>query len=67
MIGRVGTAFGEHGVNIGSAAVGHAPDDGEGDGLAVMVVTTDQPVPQDVVDQLASADGFVGGRAVALS
>ena len=29
MIGRVGTAFGEQGVNIISAAVGHAPDDGE--------------------------------------
>jgi hypothetical protein len=29
-----------------------------------MVVTTDQPVRQDVVDELASADGFVAGRAV---
>ena len=29
MIGRVGTAFGEQGVNIDSAAVGHAPDDGD--------------------------------------
>jgi D-3-phosphoglycerate dehydrogenase / 2-oxoglutarate reductase len=67
MVGRVGTAFGEQGVNISSAAVGHAPGDGEGDGLAVMVVTTDQPVRQAVVDELASADGFVGGRAVELS
>jgi D-3-phosphoglycerate dehydrogenase / 2-oxoglutarate reductase len=67
MVGRVGTAFGEEGVNISSAAVGHAPGDGEGDGLAVMVVTTDQPVRQAVVDELASADGFVGGRAVELS
>ena len=33
MVGRVGTAFGEQGVNISSAAVGHAPDDGDGDGL----------------------------------
>jgi D-3-phosphoglycerate dehydrogenase / 2-oxoglutarate reductase len=66
MVGRVGTAFGEQGVNISSAAVGHAPDEG-GDGRAVMVVTTDQTVRQDVVDQIASADGFVGGRAVALS
>jgi D-3-phosphoglycerate dehydrogenase / 2-oxoglutarate reductase len=67
MIGRVGTAFGEQGVNISSAAVGHAPDDGDRDGLAVMVVTTDQPVRQSVVDELASADGFVAGRAVELS
>jgi D-3-phosphoglycerate dehydrogenase / 2-oxoglutarate reductase len=67
MVGRVGTAFGEQGVNISSAAVGHAPGDGDADGLAVMVVTTDQPVRQAVVDELASADGFVGGRAVELS
>jgi D-3-phosphoglycerate dehydrogenase len=67
MVGRVGTAFGEQGVNISSAAVGHTPDDGEDGGLAVMVVTTDQPVRQDVVDQIASADGFVSGRAVALA
>jgi hypothetical protein len=32
-----------------------------------MVVTTDQPVRQDVVDDLASADGFVAGRAVELA
>ncbi|MEA2277077.1 MAG: D-3-phosphoglycerate dehydrogenase / 2-oxoglutarate reductase [Solirubrobacteraceae bacterium] len=65
MIGRVGTCFGEHGVNISSAAVGHTPDDGD-EGLAVMVVTTDQPVPQAVVDQIVAIDGFVSGRAVAL-
>ena len=28
MIGRVGTCFGEHGVNIVSAAVGRQPDEG---------------------------------------
>jgi D-3-phosphoglycerate dehydrogenase len=67
MVGRVGTAFGEQGVNISSAAVGHAPDDREHDGLAVMVVTTDQPVRQAVVDEITAADGFVAGRAVALA
>ena len=29
MIGRVGTGFGEHGINIASAAVGHVPEDGD--------------------------------------
>jgi D-3-phosphoglycerate dehydrogenase len=67
MVGRVGTAFGEQGVNISSAAVGHAPDDRDHDGLAVMVVTTDQPVRQAVVDELTAADGFVAGRAVELT
>jgi D-3-phosphoglycerate dehydrogenase / 2-oxoglutarate reductase len=65
MIGRVGTCFGEHGINISSAAVGHVPEDGE-EGLAVMVLTTDQPVPQEVIEQIVGLDGFVAGRAVAL-
>ncbi len=65
MIGRVGTCFGESGINISSAAVGHTPDDGE-EGLAVMVVTTDQPVPQAVIDQIVGLEGFVAGRAIAL-
>ena len=66
MIGRVGTCFGEQGINISSAAVGHTPEDGD-KGLAVMVVTTDEPVPDSVVEQIVGLDGFVSGRAVALS
>jgi D-3-phosphoglycerate dehydrogenase len=64
MIGRVGTCFGENGINIVSAAVGHDP---EGDsGTAVMVVTTDASVPQEIIDQIVGSDGFVGGTAVSL-
>jgi D-3-phosphoglycerate dehydrogenase len=69
MIGRVGSAFGEHGLNIVSAAVGRQPDedDGGGDGTnAVMAITTDAPVPQSVVDAIVAGDGFVAGRAVTL-
>ncbi|MEJ7782303.1 MAG: phosphoglycerate dehydrogenase [Solirubrobacteraceae bacterium] len=65
MIGRVGTVFGEHGVNIASAAVGHDPS-GDGAQEAVMVVTTDRPVSQDVLDAILALDGFVDGRTVAL-
>jgi len=65
MIGRVGTCFGENGINISSAAVGHTPDDGD-EGLAVMVVTTDAAVPQAVVERIVGLDGFVAGRVVAL-
>jgi D-3-phosphoglycerate dehydrogenase len=61
MIGRVGTTFGEAGVNIGSAAVGHGDAD-----LAVMVVTTDTPVSQELVDRIVALDDFVDGRAVTL-
>jgi D-3-phosphoglycerate dehydrogenase / 2-oxoglutarate reductase len=66
MIGRVGTCFGEQGINIKSAAVGHSPEDADV-GQAVMVVTTDEPVPESVVEQIVGTEGFVAGRAVALS
>jgi D-3-phosphoglycerate dehydrogenase / 2-oxoglutarate reductase len=68
MVGRVGTAFGEHGVNISAAAVGREPPgyDGARSELAVMAVTTDSPVPPSVIDAIVAMDGFVAGRAVAL-
>ena len=56
MIGRVGTIFGAHGINISSAAVGHSPA-GRGDGKAAMVVTTDAAVPAAV----AARDRRLGG------
>ncbi len=73
MIGRVGTIFGAHGINISSAAVGHVPDgqsaahaDGEDGRLAAMVVTTDARVPADVVDEIVASEGFVNGWSVDL-
>jgi D-3-phosphoglycerate dehydrogenase / 2-oxoglutarate reductase len=65
MIGHIGTAFGEAGVNIVSAAVGRKDEAGDG-AEAVMVVTTDAAVPQDVVRGVAAADGFHDGRAINL-
>ena len=68
MIGRVGTIFGGHGINISSAAVGHTPNsssagpagaDGEDGRYAAMVVTTDAAVPAAVVDEIVASDGFV--------
>ena len=63
MLGRVGTIFGRHGINISSAAVGHAPGDSEpGDGrLAAMVVTTDAAVAPEVLREILASDGFVDG------
>ena len=68
MLGRVGTAFGRHGVNIISAAVGRQPDENAtGDGrLAAMAITTDSPVPREVVAEIVSSEGFVAGQTVAL-
>ncbi len=72
MIGRVGTIFGGHGVNISSAAVGHTRDGADGiDGadarLAAMVVTTDAPVPAEVVREIVESEGFVDGRTTVLT
>ncbi len=64
-IGRVGTVLGEAGVNVSSAAVGHHGEDEQPE-EAVMVVTTDGPVGQEVVDEIVSEDGFVAGRTVSL-
>jgi D-3-phosphoglycerate dehydrogenase len=60
MIGRVGTIFGEEGVNIASAAVGaEASSDN-----AVMVLTTDAPVRDATIERIVALDGFKLGRAV---
>jgi D-3-phosphoglycerate dehydrogenase len=69
MLGRVGTVFGEHGINIVSAAVGRQPPGGasqEQEGLAAMAITTDTAVPRDLVDEIASSEGFEAGRSVTL-
>jgi D-3-phosphoglycerate dehydrogenase / 2-oxoglutarate reductase len=81
MIGRVGTIFGAHGINISSAAVGHTPDDGPSgapgehggsaaasapQGSAAMVVTTDVLVPAEVVAEIVASEGFLDGWAVVL-
>jgi D-3-phosphoglycerate dehydrogenase len=62
MIGRVGTMFGEEGVNIVSAAVG-AEHGGES---AVMALTTDAPVRQQTIERILGLDGFSVGRSVDL-
>ncbi len=62
MIGRVGTMFGEEGVNIISAAVG-AESGGE---QAVMALTTDAPVRAETIERILGEDGFSVGRSVDL-
>ncbi len=68
MIGRVGTIFGSHGINIVSAAVGRQSDEAEGgaDRLAAMVITTDAPVPRNVLDEVVAGEGFEAGRTATL-
>ena len=62
MIGRVGTFFGEEGVNIVSAAVG-AESGGE---RAVMALTTDAPVHGETIAKILGLEGFAHGRSVDL-
>jgi len=68
MIGRVGTCFGKHGVNIVSAAVGRQPGEAHADRgrLAAMAITTDTSVPPDVIDEIVASEGFEAGRTVSL-
>jgi D-3-phosphoglycerate dehydrogenase / 2-oxoglutarate reductase len=62
MIGRVGTVFGEEGVNIISAAVG-AERGGE---TAVMALTTDAPARAGAIEKILDLDGFSVGKSVDL-
>ncbi len=62
MIGRIGTILGQHGINIGNMAVGR----GEPGGRAAMVITVDDPVPDDVIKTLLETPGFTDARAVTL-
>ncbi len=70
MIGRVGTIFGDHGINIVSAAVGRQPAEGEGregDGrLAAMAITTDVAVAREVLQQIVASEDFEAGHSVTL-
>jgi D-3-phosphoglycerate dehydrogenase len=65
-IGRVGTVFGSHGVNISSAAVGRRAAGEPGAEVAVMVVMTDGPIADELVEQIVASDGFLAGRSVTL-
>jgi D-3-phosphoglycerate dehydrogenase len=63
MLGRVGTAFGDAGINIVSAAVGHGKQESD---EAVLVVTTDAPVPATVLDAVLATADFFDARAISL-
>jgi D-3-phosphoglycerate dehydrogenase len=65
MLGRVGVALGDAGVNIVSAAVGRRPG-GDGDDEATMILTTDSAIPSSVLERVVAAEGFFDGRAVSL-
>jgi len=62
IIGAVGTGFGEAGVNIAAAQVGRNAIGGE----AIMALSLDDAVPDDVLDHIVSRIGATEGRAITL-
>ncbi len=54
MIGRVGTLLGSHDINIANMNVGRKKIGGK----AVMSVTLDKPIPQEVLDEIKAQPGF---------
>ncbi|MDR7415566.1 MAG: phosphoglycerate dehydrogenase [Armatimonadota bacterium] len=62
MIGKVGTILGRHAVNIAGMYLGRAAPGG----VAVMVLTTDQPTPPEAVEEIRRVDGIYGVQPVQL-
>ena len=60
MIGLVGMAMADGGVNIANMAVGRSP----AGGTALMVLAVDQPVPADVVARLDGEPGILAVHSV---
>jgi D-3-phosphoglycerate dehydrogenase len=62
MIGRIGTILGGAGVNIANMAVSR----NRREARALMVLTVDSPVPDDVLGQLRQEAGFMDARFIVL-
>jgi D-3-phosphoglycerate dehydrogenase len=62
VIGKVGTIVGDHGVNIATMDVGRASRGGQ----ALMGLTLDSPVGQDVIDEITAAIGGHSARFIVL-
>jgi len=66
MLGRIGTEFGVHNVNIVSAAVGRQPGEDKGVEHAAIAITTDSLVPKEALEALLTQDGFEDARTLSL-
>jgi D-3-phosphoglycerate dehydrogenase len=62
MLGRIGTALGDAGINIDAAAVGKEENPDE----AVLLMTTDRAVPADVLATITASPDFHEARSVSL-
>lgn len=64
IIGKVGSAFGDHGVNIAQMAVGRAGEDPGGH--AIGVLNLDSQPPQSAIEALMRIEGIESVRAIEL-
>jgi D-3-phosphoglycerate dehydrogenase len=64
MIGRVGTAFGAHQVNIAQMSVGRAGKDPGGD--AIGVLNLDSVPPQEAIDEVLKINDITGAHLLEL-
>ena len=62
IIGQVGNILGAAGINIAFMQVGRK----EVGGTAIMVLTVDSPVPEEVVQKIAEVKGIKNARLVEL-
>ncbi|WP_338445321.1 phosphoglycerate dehydrogenase [Pelagerythrobacter marensis] len=56
-IGRIGTLLGENGINIGTFHLGRRPNGAGAGGEAVLLLSVDQPIPEDVVKKACALEG----------
>ena len=63
MVGAIGTLLGEHGVNIAAMQVARREAGGE----ALMTLTVDSPVAQDLLGRAAAAIGASAAATVDLT
>ncbi len=62
MIGKIGTKLGEFGINIGQMAVGREAKDQK----AVMVLTVDDPITQEQLEEMVASCGLADGHRAEL-
>ena len=64
-IGRIGSLLGEAGINIGTFHLGRRPDSHGAGGEAVLLLSVDQPIPQELVDKACQLQGVKNVKALA--
>ena len=60
-IGRIGTLLGQSGINIGTFHLGRRDAGGE----AVLLLSVDQPIPAEIVEQAGRVEGVKIVKALA--